>query len=222
MPLTGATPTRHGLAATLAAACAAAVLAGCSDSADVDPSGQTAPASPPTVSASQVDPPSATRSKRPDTTFRVGERADVVYRASRTRTYRLRLAVVRVRKGSLHDLSDYVLHRRARSSSLYYVDVRASNRGRRNAGGTPLQLYGRNHDGLVLPPVRIRGPFPRCDTKRLPESFRTGDSSHACLVYLVPRHGRLSDVQVRYGKWNGPITWPVAGHVQRRHGGAAG
>ena len=198
------------------------LIAGCSGGADVEPSAQTKPASTPTVSASPSSATSEAPPKRPDTTFRIGQRADVVYHASRTRVHRLRLAVVRVRKGSLHDLSDYVLHRRARSSSLYYVDVRASNRGRRNAGSTPLQLYGLNPDGLVLPPVRIRGPFPRCDTKRLPKDFRTGDSSRGCLVYLVPRHGRLSHVQVRYGKWNGPITWPVAGHVQRRGGGSSG
>jgi hypothetical protein len=192
----------------------AALLAGCSDGDD-SAADRPTPTPRATASPSSASPSDPATDRQ--TRLRLGQRASVVYHPEKSQSRRYRVRVLNVRRGLMSDLDLFRLTDRTRRSTLYYSDVRATNIGRRNAGGTALRLFGLDARGVVLPPVRVRGPYPRCDTRGLPERFGPGDSLRTCLVYLAPRHGRLRAVQVRYGRWDGLVSWQVAGQVKHRH-----
>jgi hypothetical protein len=190
----------------------AALLAGCSNT--TEKADRPDPSPPAAESPSTASPSEPVTERR--TTLRLGQRASVVYHPGKSTSRQYRVRVINIRRGLMSDLALFRLTDRTRRSTLYYSDVRATNIGRRNAGGTALRLFGLDARGVVLPPVRVRGQYPRCDTERLPERFTPGDSLRTCLIYLAPRHGRLRAVQVRYGRWEGLVSWRVAGEV--KHG----
>jgi hypothetical protein len=142
-------------------------------------------------------------------TLKVGQRAVVRWRAGTAHDSVVALTVTGVRRGSIADLSSYRLGRAARASTLYYVYSVVRNTGSGNLSGRRLPLYGKVSPHLVVPPVRFKLPFHRCDDRPLPAHFAKGARARVCMVMLAPRHGSISSVEWRSPRLPQPVSWSV-------------
>jgi hypothetical protein len=159
--------------------------------------------------------PSTTSTVTPDgttatgTVLKLGQRAVVRWRAGKAHDSVIAVTVNRVRRGSVADLRLYKLGKAARASSLYYVFSVVRNTGSGNLSGRRLPLYGKVSAHLVVPPVRFRRPFHRCDYEPLPAHFATGARASVCMVMLAPRHGSISSVEWRSPRLPEPVSWRI-------------
>lgn len=184
---------------------AACLLTACSEGveprAEPSPSpSSTASADEATASAAAVATPTRTPIGAPATiTVSKGNRSGEVA-----------VTVTKVRKGSIKDLSDFVLDHSTRRSTPYYADVRVTNTSSTNLAGAKVPLWGLDATGTVLPAARVRGTFGKCDDQPLPKKFTKGERARTCLLFLVPKGGALQAVQYRPSdETAGVVSWPV-------------
>jgi hypothetical protein len=179
------------------------LVAGCTGGDKATPKAATTP--PPTA-ASTASPDGTTA---PGTILKPGQRAVVRWRAGKAHDSVIALTVTGVRRGRVADLSSYKLGRAARASTLYYVSSVVRNTGSGNLSGRRLPLYGKVSRDLVVPPVRFKLPFHRCDYEPLPAHFAKGARARVCMVMLAPRHGSISAVEWRSPRLPQPVSWRV-------------
>lgn len=141
----------------------------------------------------------------------------------------LRMTVNSVRKGRLADLDGFILDDAyTRKASYYYAKVTVTNVGTGDLGGAAVPLFGLNAKNTMLPAVTFTTEFSRCPTRKLPETFGTGQSMDTCLVYLSPDRGKLTAVTFRPDKDFNPISWdgvvkpPAPAKKAEARGGAGG
>ncbi|MDX6367079.1 MAG: hypothetical protein QOK30_2155, partial [Nocardioidaceae bacterium] len=162
------------------------LVAGCTGGSKATPKA-TATTPPTTASTTSADGTTV-----PGAVLKQGQRAVVRWRAGKAHDSVIGLTVTGVRRGSIADLSQYKLGRAARASTLYYVYSVVRNTGSGNLSGRRLPLYGKVSSHLVVPPVRFKLPFHRCDDRPLPAHFAKGARARVCMVMLAPRHGSIS------------------------------
>ena len=136
----------------------------------------------------------------------VGETAVVAWRPAKGEVAVLSLRVRQLRRAPIKELADWQLDAAGRTSSLFYVTVTAENLGETDLGGTRIPLYVADNSTLVESNA-FKTEFRPCPSPALPATFATGDTTTACLVYLVPAHGQLTSVTFRPAAKFNPITW---------------
>ena len=137
----------------------------------------------------------------------VGETAVVAWRPAKGEVAVLSLRVRQLRRAPIDELADWQLDAAGRASSLFYVTVTAENLGKTDLGGTRIPLYVADDNNSLVESNAFKTEFKPCPSPALPSRFATGDRTTACLVYLVPAHGRLTSVTFRPAAKFNPITW---------------
>ncbi len=177
---------------------ALAALAGCGGSgSDSTPT----PGSPGTTAADG--------STLPGTTLELGAKAVVPFKADKKHRSQIKIAVTKVAKGKMSDLTRFKLGKAARSSHVYYVSTTVKNLGPDTLTGAMITLYGKVSETLVVPPVKFGSTFSKCNRRPLPAKFVTGKSVNGCMVMLAPDHGEMTEVQWRPANGELPISWTV-------------
>lgn len=184
-------------------ALAGTVLSGCGGSATPEPTA-TASTGLPTPS---VDVPAGITLTEPGAELKFGAAARVAYEANAQRRTVLQLSVTGVTRGTIKDLSSYVLDSRVRASNPYYVKVTVKNIGTGNIGGSPIPLWAVDAENTLIQASGFTNRFARCPSTPLPKNFGPGRSVSTCLLYLVPDHGSLTGVSFRPLQAFAPIVW---------------
>jgi hypothetical protein len=145
----------------------------------------------------------------PGTTIRQDQHAKVLFLVNDQRKSLISMAVDSAHTGSTKDLTNFIMDGQAKSSTPYYVAVTLTNVGGGRIGGAPVPLYGVNGQGTLLPAADVRGSFKKCQADRIPRHLGKGESFSTCLMFLSPRHGRLTSVEFQYASDVAPVTWVV-------------
>lgn len=184
---------------------AALGLAGCGGTDD----GKAAPSpSPsPTAPTPTVEVPSGVTLTDPGTTLDFGQPATVPYRPNDRRGSVLELTVTSVRRATIDDFAAYVLDKRTRRSTPYYVKVTVANAGTGDVGGTDVPLWAVDGSDTLVHSSTFTNSFQRCPSQSLPKRFGPGERLRTCLVYLLPDRGELTAVSFRPLQAFAPIEW---------------
>ena len=162
----------------------------------------------PVNTATQVPVPSGVKLTEFGTELEFGQTATVAYVPNDQRKSVLELTVRSASKGSITDLSNYVLEERTKASTPYYVRVTVKNVGTGDVGRTPIPLFlVDNRNTLIQPSNFDNAPFKKCPSTPLPTTFGPQATISTCLVYLAPDHGTMTGVSFRAVQENAPILW---------------
>lgn len=182
------------------------VLAGCGGSAQKPkPSAAAKPSV--TLPTGDVTVPAGVKITPPGTELSFGDTATVAYEPNNKRNTVLQLTVTKVRKARMSDLSAYVLDKRARRSTPYYVDLTVKNTGTGDVGRTDVPLWLVDQNNTLIHSSGFTNKFTACPSTTLPKSFGPGATTRACLLYLVPAHGHFTAMSFRPLQAYEPITW---------------
>lgn len=191
------------------------LLAGCGSSKDGKSQQPASAASSPSVAlpTGDVSVPPGVKITPPGTKLSFGQTATVAYEPNSKRNTVLRLTVTKVQRARISDLSAYVLDKRTRSSTPYYVDVRVKNAGTGDVGHTDVPVWLVDQDDTLIHSSGFTNRFEACPSRSLPAKFGPGASYSTCLLYLVPEHGHITAMSFRPLQAYAPITW--TGKVQK-------
>lgn len=145
----------------------------------------------------------------PGTELEVRHPALVEFAGGQGQPARLQVMVTKVTKGKTSDLQGFALDKKARASTVYYVDASVQKVSGGNVAGKQITLYGKVSDSLVVQPVQFGSAFARCADRPLPSPFGTDDKARTCLVFLAPDDGSVSEIQWRGPGDEPPISWVV-------------
>ncbi|HET8602744.1 MAG TPA: hypothetical protein VFM09_02355 [Marmoricola sp.] len=205
------------LAALLAAA---SLVSGCGGSAAKPQATAAArPTKQPSVTlpTGDVSVPPGVKITPPGTKLSFGQTATVAYEPNTKRKTVLQLTVTRVQKARISDLSAYVLDKRARRSTPYYVDVRVHNAGSGDVGHTDVPVWLVDQADTLIHSSGFTNRFSACPSTTLPAKFGPGARVQTCLLYLVPDHGRFTAMSFRPLQAYAPITWTGTVAQPRAH-----
>lgn len=180
---------------------ASLVLAGCG--------GEEKPTSKPSVTlpTGNVNVPAGVTLTKPGTDLKFGETATVAYEPNSERNTVLEMTVQSAQQGTIADLGSYVLDDRTKASTPYYVNVAVKNVGDGDVGQTPIPLWAVDDANTLIQASSFTNAFTRCPSTPLPTTFAPNATVTACLVYLVPDHGKLTGVSFRPLQAVAPIVW---------------
>jgi len=182
------------------------VLAGCGGSAE-KPKHSAAAKPSVTLPTGDVTVPSGVKITPPGTELSFGQGATVAYEPNSKRNTVLQLTVKKVRRARISDLSAYVLDKRARRSTPYYVNVTVHNKGTGDVGRTDVPLWLVDQGNTLIHYSGFTNKFAACPSTTLPRKFGPGASLRTCLLYLVPKHGHFTAMSYRPLQAYEPITW---------------
>jgi hypothetical protein len=137
----------------------------------------------------------------------IGESAVIAWKPKKGEVGVVSLTVRKLQRAPIKALADWQLDKTGRTSSLFYVTVGVKNVGEQDLAGVRLPLYVASGDTTLVESNAFKTEFKPCRSPAPPEPFGTGDKTTACLVYLVPDHGRLTSVTFRPSAAFNPITW---------------
>lgn len=199
------------------------LLTGCTSGPATDePTTSPSSSQPPTVTTSEPTAPTPATSPpylpvpkkvtltEPGSNLRFGDPAVVAWRAPRrnNRVAVVELSVDRVARVDLSALGGWKLNRRARRSTPYYVQVSARSLSRTDVSGLPVPLYAVNQDDALVQAASFAGTFVPCPSGPFPDGLKVGRKPvEVCLLFLIPRGGRLAAVAFRPSARFNPINW---------------
>ncbi|HEX7739843.1 MAG TPA: hypothetical protein VF426_09385 [Marmoricola sp.] len=192
---------RARLTGVAALAALALVVAGCGGSGSSDKASASASPSP------SVAVPDGVTLTKPGEKLSFGDTADVAYQPNPQRSTVISLKVTKVVRASIKDFSAYVLDKRTKTSTPYYVHVQVQNLGDGNIGGTDVPVWAVNSDDVLIHSSTFTNAFAPCPSPALPKSFGNGAKLTTCLVYLLPDHGTLDAVSFRPRQEVAGIQW---------------
>ncbi len=137
----------------------------------------------------------------------VGESAVVAWKPAKGEVGVVDLTVRKLQRAPIEALADWQLDEAGQKSSLFYVTVSVKNVGEQDLAGLRIPLYAASGPTTLVEANAFKTEFKPCRSPALPEPFEAGDRTTACLVYLVPAHGRLTSVTFRPSADFNPITW---------------
>jgi len=180
---------------------AALALAGCG--------GAEKPTTKPTVTlpTGNVNVPSGVELTKAGTDLKFGEKATVAYEPNAQRNTVLEMTVNTATQGTIADLGSYVLDDRTKASTPYYVNVSVKNVGDGDVGQTPIPLWAVDDSDTLIQASSFTNAFTKCPSTPLPTTFAPNATVTACLVYLVPNHGKLTGLSFRPLQAVAPIVW---------------
>jgi hypothetical protein len=176
-------------------------LAGCG--------GEEKPTTKPTVSlpTGNVNVPAGVELTKAGADLKFGETATVAYEPNSQRNTVLQMTVNSATEGTIADLGSYVLDDRTKTSTPYYVNVSVKNVGDGDVGQTPIPLWAVDNSDTLIQASSFTNAFTKCPSTPLPTTFAPNATVTACLVYLVPDHGKLTGVSFRPLQAVAPIVW---------------
>lgn len=102
---------------------------------------------------------------------------------------------------------DWKLPDNLATASPYFVRVTVENAGDTELGGQAIPLYAVDGEDTLVEASSFVTKYPACPSTPLPKAFGPGDTTEACLVYLLPDAGDLVAVSFRPTQDFNPITW---------------
>lgn len=180
---------------------ASLALAGCG--------GQEKPTTKPTVTlpTGNVNVPPGVELTKAGTDLKFGETATVAYEPNSQRNTVLQMTVNTATQGTIADLGSYVLDDRTKASTPYYVNVSVKNVGDGDVGQTPIPLWAVDDSDTLIQASSFTNAYTKCPSTPLPTTFAPNATVTACLVYLVPNHGKLTGISFRPLQAVAPIVW---------------
>jgi hypothetical protein len=124
------------------------------------------------------------------------------------------VSVTRLEKVPISAFSDWRLDAATRRSTPYFVRATVRNIGHSDLSGKPVPLYLLDRQNTLLQASTFQARFTACPSTPLPSHFTAGRRTSVCLVYFVPRHGRLVAISFRPSESFQAITWK--GHLSHR------
>jgi hypothetical protein len=199
-------------------------LSGCSGSSSSTPSvnpGTTGPTTPgqsqPGAPSSSIPVPKGVTVTPQGTDLGLGKAATVAWQPDQKTVGVIKMAVTRQQHVPISTFRDFRLDRATRRSTAYFVDVTVTNIGRSDLSHDAVPLYLLDHQHTLLQSSTFQARFPACPSRPLPAKFGHGQRAKVCLVYFVPKHGRLVAMSFRPSQDYDAITWH--GPVQKaKHG----
>jgi hypothetical protein len=160
-----------------------------------------------TLPTGNVRVPSGVTLTKAGTELKFGEAATVAYEPNAQRNTVLQMTVTAAAQGTIADLGSYVLDDRTKASVPYYVNVTVKNVGDGDVGQTPIPLWAVDDKNTLIQASSFTNAFTRCPSTPLPTTFAPNATVSACLVYLVPDHGKLTGLSFRPLQAVAPIVW---------------
>lgn len=160
-----------------------------------------------TLPTGNVNVPSGVELTKAGAQLKFGQKATVAYEPNAQRNTVLEMTVASAAQGSIADLSSYVLDERTKASTPYYVNVTVTNVGDGDVGQTPIPLWAVDDKNTLIQASSFTNSFSRCPSTPLPTPFAPHATVSACLVFLVPDHGKLTGVSFRPLQAVAPIVW---------------
>ncbi|MGB0099192.1 MAG: hypothetical protein WBP61_02835 [Nocardioides sp.] len=194
------------------AVCAVLVLAGCSSDGSEPEADANTDGSPsaPTASPSEstyLPVPEGVELTPPGSELAVGDHAVVAYMPRQEQVGALDIAVRKLERAKISDLSAWQLSPAQQKSTPYYVTATVKNVGDINLGGRSVPLRIVNEDNVLVDPTPFASSFKPCPSTPFPKKFGPGKSTRTCLVYLAPDKGKLVAVSFRPEETFDPIIW---------------
>jgi hypothetical protein len=217
--------------AVILLACIPLVLSGCSGSGSSSPQsghGSGGPSSPDqsqsqsqsSTASSSLPVPQGVTVTPEGTSLRLGGSATVAWQPHQNTVGVISLAVTGQQRVPIRAFRDFRLDGATRRSTPYFVKVRVKNLGTSDLSHVPVPLYLLDDQHTLLQASTFQAQFPACPSRPLPSGFHRGSHATVCLVYFVPKHGRLVAMSFRPSQDYNAITWH--GPVQRAAGQKAG
>jgi hypothetical protein len=126
-------------------------------------------------------------------------------------TYRLKVQVESMDKGTLADFNGIKLDATEKSSTPYYVKVKITSLGpgkiATSDNDPAVQVEGVDSTGQTQQSVTFFGDFPKCDEKFPPNQMAPGSSFETCLTFLVPGGIRKVAYTGTESYIDTPVTW---------------
>lgn len=192
---------------------AALVLAGCSGSGSSSPqSGRGSSGTNSTSPASSLPVPKGITLTPQGTSLKVGQPATVAWHPDQKTVGVISMAVTAQQRVRVSAFRDFRLDGATRRSTPYYIRVKVKNLGKSDLSHVPVPLYLLDPHHTLLQASTFQARFPACPSRPLPAKFKPGSHTTVCLVYFVPKHGKLVAMSFRPTETYDAITWH--GHVQ--------
>jgi hypothetical protein len=153
--------------------------------------------------------------------LRLGHAATVAWRPDQKIVGVIKMAVTRQQQVPISAFRDFRLDRATRRSTPYFVHVKVTNVGHSDLSHMAVPLYLLNHDHTLLQASTFQAQFPPCPSRPLPARFHHGKRTSVCLVYFVPKHGKLVAMSFRPSQdydaitWHGPVEQPSKKHPKQ-------
>ena len=187
----------------LMAVAATLALAGCGGGDEGETASSPTPASTPTATAAETASPAATEAASSSggdakvtslgTTLKIGEPAVIDYEDATTKDKSLiEFTPKKIEQGTLDDFKNIDLDEEQKSATPFYATISVKNVGDGDLSGASPATYvnGVDDRGQDQNEIIFFGDFERCDSEA-PKSLKPGESYEACLVYLIPKGGKL-------------------------------
>ena len=120
--------------------------------------------------------------------------ATVAWQLDKERIAALDIRVTEVERVPLATLKDWVLDKRSKESTPYFVHLRLANVGKTDLGGLALPIYAALVDDTLVSASSFESAFKPCPSTPLPAKFKPGATLKHCLVYLAPDQGKVTNV----------------------------
>jgi hypothetical protein len=207
---------------------AALALAGCSGSGSSSPQAGPGNSGSSTSSTGQSQSPQGTTSSSlpvpqgvhvtaQGASLRLGQAATVAWQPDQKSVGVIKMTVTQQQQVPISTFRDFRLDGATRRSTPYFVHVAVKNLGTSDLSHVPVPLYLLDHQHTLLQASTFQARFPACPSRPLPAKFKRGSHTTVCLVYFVPKHGKLVAMSFRPSEDYDAITWH--GAVQKpKHG----
>lgn len=208
------TLARGPLAAAVATALLSGVLAGCTGGSDGDGGGSgTADGSGATSGSPSETPTNYLQVGKKITLtpqgseLEIGQKAAVAWAVDEKKTAVLDVKVTKVERVPISRLNAWVLDKKSRSSTPYYVHAKVTNIGRSDLSGLAVPLYLAVGDNTLVSASSFESTFKPCPSTGLPRKFKPGKGAATCWVYLAPDQGKMENVSFFTGPGFDPVVW---------------
>jgi hypothetical protein len=139
--------------------------------------------------------------------LRVGQTARVSWKPDQHTVGVLAIRVTKLQKMPISAFSDWRLDPATQRSTPYFVHATVRNLGKSNLSGAAVPLYLLDQDNVLMQASSFQAQYPPCPSRPLPARFTHDKRTSACLVYFVPRHGKLTAISFRPTQSFQAITW---------------
>ena len=136
----------------------------------------------------------------------IGQRAAVAW-PLRKGVAVLDVKVTKVEQVPISRLSAWVLDKKTRSATPYYVHARVANIGKRDLSQLSVPLFVAVGKNTLVSASSFESRYKPCPSTPLPEKFKPGKKAAGCWVYLAPDHGKLENVSFFTGPGFDPVIW---------------
>jgi hypothetical protein len=137
----------------------------------------------------------------------LGDTARVSWQPDQKTTGVISVTVTGLLRMPISTFSAWRLKGDVRRSTPYFVHATVRNLGHSDLSHAAVPLYLLDRRETLLEASTFRARFTPCPSTPLPAGFKRGHQASVCLVYFVPRHGRLVAISFRPTQEFDGITW---------------